>query len=79
MLSGSRVCGLPSRTKSLLKKKTFDDFMIGYNLTSDYLSSYVVVSILHRQTMIEQYLFIIRKKVNSDLLVVAKIFKYSLQ
>ena len=54
-------------------------FVIRYILRSDYLPSYVVVSILHRQTMIEQYLLIIRKKVNSDLLVVAKIFKYSLQ
>ena len=32
------------------------------NLTNDYLNSYDVVSILHRQTMIEKYLLVIIRK-----------------
>ena len=41
---------------------------------SFFVKDFVVVSIFHRQTMTEQYLLIILKKINSDLLVVAKIF-----
>ena len=53
--------------------KDNDKLIEGYLYTRFYYS-YVVVSILHRQTMKEQYLLIIRQNVNSDLLVVAKIF-----